>query len=263
MSDPTNIKSNFSLDGYYDQVIPFATIESGGKSIHYSVPSKPTLGLAQCLESKEPETLEWIAGFNANDVLIDIGANVGMYTIWAAATVGVQVVAFEPESLNYSVLNQNIVLNNLQEKVAAYCLALSNSNGLGTLYLNEFIAGASCHNFGEEVDHNLNSMQASFKQGCLSFTLDSLIADSTVPFPTHIKIDVDGIEHLVIEGAKNTIRDARVKSILIELNTSLKQHQDLIEELTGLGYMLDVEQVYAAAHGEKGFNSISNYIFFR
>src|SRR5687767_7784862 len=208
MSDQTN--SEFSLEQYYEQVVPFATIEIAGKTIHYRVPSRETLWRVRSLETKEPETLQWIAGFEADDVLVDVGANVGMYSILAAATVGVRVVAFEPESLNYSVLNQNIVLNGLHDRIAAYCVALSNANETGTLFVSEFLAGAARHNFGEQVDHNLEPMRASFQQGCISRTLDSLIAEGAMPFPTHLKIDVDGIEHKVVEGAAETISDDRM-----------------------------------------------------
>ena len=155
------------------------------------------------------------------------------------------------------------MLNSLQDKVTAYCLALNNSNGLGDLYLSDFLAGASCHNFGEEVDYCLNPMQAAFKQGCVSYTLDSLIVEESIPFPTHIKIDVDGLEHKVIEGAKNTICDKKVKSILIELNTSLEPHLNLISEITRLGYTLDAEQVNAATRKDDSFKDIGNYIFYR
>jgi FkbM family methyltransferase len=261
MSDQT--KSEFSLDQYYDRAVPFVTLESAGKAVRYYVPSRQTLWRARSLQTKEPETLAWIAGFGPGDVLIDIGANVGMYSIWAAATVGVRVIAFEPESQNYAVLNQNIVLNGLQDRVAAYCMALNASNEVGTLFVSEFLAGAACHNFGDEVDHNLKPMQASFRQGCVSRTLDSLVAEGTIPCPTHLKIDVDGIEHKVIAGADETISDDRVKSILIELNTNLDQHRDLIEKITARGYALDARQVYDALRTDSGFKSTGNYIFRR
>ena len=52
---------------------------------------------------------------------IDIGANVGMYSIWAAVTRDISVISIEPESQNYAVLNKTILLNNLKDKVTALC----------------------------------------------------------------------------------------------------------------------------------------------
>lgn len=54
---------------------------------------------------KEPDTIEWLAEINPGEVYIDVGANVGMYAIWAAKTTGARVVAFEPESQNFALLN--------------------------------------------------------------------------------------------------------------------------------------------------------------
>ena len=60
--------------------------------------------------TKEPETIEWIDTFAPGDVLFDIGANIGCYSIYAASR-SVRVMAFEPESQNYALINQNIFLN--------------------------------------------------------------------------------------------------------------------------------------------------------
>ena len=83
------------------------------------------------------------------------------------------------------------------------------------------------------------------------------------PGTKRMLIDVDGIEHKVIEGAQKTISVDRLKSILIELNSGLEQHLDLIAEITALGYALDAEQLYAALRKENGFKNIGNYIFSR
>ena len=60
------------------------------------------------LFSKEPITLAWIDTFKDGETLYDIGANVGMYTIYAAVMRKANVYAFEPEALNYAELNKNI-----------------------------------------------------------------------------------------------------------------------------------------------------------
>ena len=67
---------------------------------------------ASTVSTKEPETLEWINGFNETDVLYDIGANVGVFSLYAALHRNCDVYAFEPESKNYACLHNNIYLNN-------------------------------------------------------------------------------------------------------------------------------------------------------
>ncbi|MGZ5091242.1 MAG: FkbM family methyltransferase [Burkholderiales bacterium] len=111
----------------------------------FSTPSAFTLWRVQSIYEKEPWTLEWIAGFKPDEVLLDCGANVGMYTIWAAATRGVRVYAFEPESQNYALLNRNIGLNNLAGRVRAFCMGLSDQPGLSVLHMADMRIGGSCH----------------------------------------------------------------------------------------------------------------------
>ena len=188
----------------YQSLEPNMSVHEGDIEVVYSTPNIFTKYRVDSLRSKEPDTIAWIAGFQPGEVLVDIGANVGMYTIWAAKTRGVRVFAFEPESQNYSLLNKNIVLNGLSDPVVAYCLALSDETAVSRLYLSEFRAGGSCHSFGEKVDHRLEARESQFAQGCVSTTLDRLVADGVVPVPNHIKLDVDGIEHRVINGSRNT-----------------------------------------------------------
>jgi hypothetical protein len=95
---------------------------------------------------KEPDTIEWIAGFSPGEVFYDVGANVGMCSIWAAVASKTAVYAFEAESQNFALLNRNIWINRLAGQVAALPLAIADTVGLDKLYLSEFIAGGSCHN---------------------------------------------------------------------------------------------------------------------
>jgi hypothetical protein len=62
-----------------------------------------------------------------------------------------------------------------------------------------------------------------------------------VPLPTHIKIDVDGIEAKVVAGATETLKKSGVRSLLIETNTNLQAHRSMIHALTDLGFRYDPE----------------------
>jgi len=196
-------------------------------------------------------------------VLVDVGANVGMYTIWAAATRGVRVFAFEPESLNYAMLNRNIVANGLAEKVTAYCLALSDHSGLGELHLAQFMAGGSCHSLDEKLDPHHRPARPVFTQGCVSASLDELVRAGKVPAPRHVKIDVDGFEPQVIEGALETIRSGAVRSLLIEVNQNLPDHMEMVRRLGALGFRHDAEQVRRAERRSGPFKGCAEYVFAR
>jgi FkbM family methyltransferase len=197
------------------------------------------------------------------EVLVDIGANVGMYSTLAAVGRNVRVYAFEPESQNYSLLNQNIVLNNVSENVTAYCAALSDTSGLSMLYLGHMDAGGAFHSSGEALDFNLQPLNAPFAQGCVLMTLDQLVEQGTIPVPAHIKLDVDGFEYKVVNGMMNTIRNPAVKSVAIELNPALPEHQQVFKQMAELGFTYFENQRAESCLEEGPFKDIGNVIFYR
>jgi len=75
------------------------------------------------LKTKEPETIDWIESIPQQDILFDVGANIGIYTMCAGAR-GITTYAFEPHAGNYNILCQNISANDFP--CTAYCIALSN-----------------------------------------------------------------------------------------------------------------------------------------
>ena len=83
---------------------PVQKIETKCGCFKLSVDSPTLLMRANTFFSKEPETLAWIDAMTENDVLFDVGANIGIYSVYAALK-GLKVFAFEPESLNYAELN--------------------------------------------------------------------------------------------------------------------------------------------------------------
>lgn len=247
----------------YEKLNPRTELSISGITVSYVTPNSFTKWRVDSLFEKEPITLEWIAGFGPNDVLIDVGANVGMYTIWAAKTRGVKVFAFEPESQNYSLLNRNIVLNKLGNSVTAYCLAISDVAGLSQLHLSQFAAGGSCHSLGEKLDFKHEPMRPAFSQGCISAPLDELVASGTIPEPDHIKIDVDGFEPKVIAGARRIIERDKLRSLLIEVNQNLADHMDMVAELNTAGFKHDPAQVAAAERKSGAFKGCAEYVFKR
>ncbi len=247
----------------YQALEPNMVVREGAIEVIYATPNVFTKYRVDSLYSKEPDTMAWIAGFRPEEVLVDIGANVGMYTIWAAKTRGTRVFAFEPESQNFALLNKNIVMNGLSGKVVAYCVALSDESAFSRLYLGEFCAGGSCHTFGEKLDHRLEPREAVYSQGSVSTTLDHLVGTGVVPVPDHIKLDVDGIEHRVINGCRILLADRRVKSVLIEINTNLELHRNIIRDMAAFGFRYSEAQVAAAVRTEGAFAGVGNHIFYR
>lgn len=246
-----------------DQEITVVKIPFDGRELIYEASNAKVMWRAQSVYTKEPDTVAWIRQFKPGEVLVDIGANVGMYTIMAAKGRDVTVYAFEPESQNYALLNRNIAYNHLQDRCTAWPLALSNISRVDRLYLSQFAAGASCHTFGASIDHHLRERDQSFVQGCVAVPLDKLVEEEVIPQPDHIKIDVDGLEHLVMDGARHVLASPKLKSVLVELNTHLREHRELIRQMESLGYTFEDQQVDIAIRREGAFEGVGNYIFFR
>lgn len=247
----------------YEQLNPAVPVKVGDKTIIYNTPNRGAAWRVKTLFEKEPDTIAWLNGFEAGSVLYDVGANVGMYTIYAAGLRGVRVLAFEPESQNFGLLNKNIFSNRLDGLVQAYPVALSDGMSFDRLHLSRFEVAGSCHNFGEKVDFEGRAFRPGYSQGCFAVTLDSLVEQHGMPVPNHIKIDVDGIEHKVIAGARKTLRHPELQSVLIEINTNRGDHRALIDEMVSLGFHWKPEQVEIAVRKEGDFKGVGNYIFLR
>jgi len=245
----------------YEKLDPFITVDSPQGPVQFSTPNAATAWRVGTLFTKEPDTIEWIAGFEPEAVLIDIGANVGMYTIWAAKTRGTKVFAFEPESQNYAVLNRNIVRNGVGDLVIAYCASLSDKAEFGQLRLSEFRIGSSVHQFSAYGDSQRK--QGAYYQGSYSSTLDTLVSDGLLPIPDHVKIDVDGIEPKIVRGAQQTFANPKVKSVLIEVDTRIDDHWNMVDLMLALGFDYAHDQVEQAQRKEGPFKGVGNYVFRR
>lgn len=247
----------------YEALNPRGEIEHEGARMVFSTPTVLALERVRGIREKEPWTLEWIATFAPGETMVDCGANVGMYTIWAAVTREARVVAFEPEAQNYALLNRNIRMNGVAHLATAYCVGLSDRSGLSALYMADLRAAASCHSLGEPLDFRHRPMQASFAQGSVAATLDELVESGAVPVPQHVKIDVDGFEPKVVAGAARTLRDPKVRSLLIEVNRELEDHRELVSRLQALGFRYDAKQVERAERKSGTFRGVAEHVFRR
>ena len=247
----------------YEALNPRTRIHTDVGDLVFSTPTTFTRWRAESLFTKEPCTLEWLGDLRTDQVLLDVGANVGVYTVWASAIRRATVIALEPEAENYALLNRNIRLNNVADRVTALPLALSNVDEASHLYIRDTRIGGSNHSAGESLDFALRPVESTFRQGCFLYRLDTLIHRGVLQVPDHIKIDVDGFEHRVIEGAANTLRDPKVRSLLIETNPSLTEHQAMIVALENLGFTYDPDQVLRARRSSGPFEGVAEYVFKR
>ena len=187
----------------HDGLAPQTTVTVNGVDLTLLVPDRTSVFWSRHEFDSEPNTLSWIDRFGAGDVFYDIDANIGTYTLYAAKARSVPVVAFEPNPFSYRVLVHNFHLNSINDRVLPLCLAAG---------------GPDRNGIGLQV---------------LAFRLDDLAAIEGIPAPTHVKIDVDGIEAAILEGAKSLLSGPGVKSVLIEMLTHDDAAQARITSLLG------------------------------
>lgn len=237
----------------YERIMPTVTVEG----MVYFTPNSQCVWRVQTLNTKEPDTIEWLRSMKEGELLFDVGANVGMYTIYAGVR-GVKVLAFEPEAQNYAVLCRNIQLNRLNQ-VIAFPVALGPEVHIDKLRITQVTAGNSCSTFGADTNYRGHPAQFPFDQGALSLPMDAFVKRYRAP--DYIKIDVDGLEHAVVEGGEQAI--AAAKSVLIEINSTAAKHVALFELMRARGFTWDDAQIEAARRKEGPFVGIGNVIFKR
>jgi FkbM family methyltransferase len=187
--------------------------------------------------TKEPETLSWIDSFDDETIFWDIGANVGLYSIYAAKSKKSNVYAFEPSFFNLEILSRNIYLNALQSKITIVPIPLSNFTNTNTFQMTSTQWGGALSTFGANIDQNGKPIKEIFEYNIIGTTMDEIINNLNIPIPNFIKIDVDGIEHLILSGGKFIL--SNVKSVLIEIDDNfIEQSQKTEKLLTEAGLVL-------------------------
>jgi len=207
---------------------------------------------------KEPETINWIESlFKPGDIFYDIGANVGAYSFvaWAVAHGDCAVYAFEPSFSTYAALNHNILLNHCQEKVVSLQVILSNETKLTTLNYSQVTPGAASHGLGDADGENGQRFHPEFIQSIPSYRLDDIIKQFSLRIPNHIKIDVDGAEYSVLQGAMETLAHPGLRSVLVEIDEERYPYGEIPSLMISKGFRL------GARHLRSNSNTLANYIF--
>jgi FkbM family methyltransferase len=181
---------------------------------------------------KEPETVGWIETFKDRDVFFDVGANVGAYALVAAKYFKgkVAVYAFEPSFLNFFQLCNNIYLNHCAQTIVPFNVAFSDKTAVDCFNYRTLTVGGAMHALGLPRDDFNNPFTPVFKQTMLAFAMDDFIETFDLPVPQHIKIDVDGHEWPILQGARKILEDHQVQSVLIELVQGDTQIHDYLAQ---------------------------------
>jgi len=219
----------------HEQKMPFISVDLGHRKLFLAVPNQKCLGFAQTIFRREPMTLRWIQHFGADETLFDIGANNGIYGLLAACMTECRVVAFEPHYASYYVTMRNVFANKLQDRVLAYPLALSDGPGYGRIFLSALTAGKSLNQYGAEHPSDDPLWNATIPQGCTTTSVDCFVELSGIA-PTHLKIDVDGLEDRIVAGAAGVLASGSVRSLLVETTGHDDRDRSVAEAVEASGF---------------------------
>jgi FkbM family methyltransferase len=159
----------------------------------------------------EPDMVEWLkTTLRPGDVLWDIGANVGAYSLLAAKLCpDARVISFEPFIPNFAHLWENIALNGVTSQVFPVCAGLTDKTGPTALAVNDPRAGSSHHQVGQAG--------GKLQQGVIAARGDDLRERLGLAPPTLLKLDIDGLEVAAVEGLHDTLRLPGLREVMIEI----------------------------------------------
>ena len=244
----------------------YKTINVLNKKVNFFVPNQITQWRVETFFTKEPETLEWIDSFDDSKKIIfwDIGANIGLYSIYAALKYpNIEIISFEPSTSNLRVLSRNISINKLEEKIKICQLPLTKDESQHLMFEeNEFIEGWSMHTFGAGIDFEGKATQPKNRYKIFGTNINYLIKNNILSIPNYIKIDVDGIEHLILEGASDHLDNSEIRSISIELNENFKDQVNSVLKIMDKSNFRFKHKKHASLFDNSDkFSKIFNYIF--
>ncbi len=228
--------------------LTFAELDLDGRIVRFAVSGAESEGRVATLFTKEPGTIDWIHSFAPEAVFADVGANVGIYSVYAGVIARARVYAFEPESQNYAELCRSIFLNGAHGAIVAFCVAICDQPvEVSRLLLSSFATGASYHDFGEPSRPYPAAMR--FAQGSIGFSLDHLVQSGAIEEPDHVKIDVDGHEDKVMAGMRALLGRGKIRTVLLECNPRLPHTADLIDWMFDHGWQVNEDQVRLTREG--------------
>lgn len=237
-----------------------------GKKIYFFVPNALVNTRVNNIFKDEPETINWINNFNENDKINfwDIGANIGLYSIYASLKFNnIEITSFEPIPGNLKILSRNISRNNLQSKIKISQFPLSDKeNQYLKMIESDFVYGSALNVFGEETDFEGRKINSQNNYKIFGTTINFILKNNILECPNYVKLDVDGIEHLILSGGDELLKNKNLNSILIEINENFSlQHERVLDIMEKNNFKLVEKKQNNPDQLPNKFKKTYNYIF--
>jgi FkbM family methyltransferase len=207
------------------------TVETPAGPLSFVLMGKVATGRVLSLLTKQPATIKWIDAFPPGSVMWDIGANVGVFTMFAALR-GHRVVAFEPAAVNYFLLAANCEANKFSDRVDCLLAGVGGKRAVGRFTVSQFDPAAS---FSVQRDP---TVQPANQQTAFIVSMDGLIDDYGLPCPNYVKIDAPGMSEAIIEGGSRMLQRPELRQIHIELREDSRGGPRIIDLLQRAGLVI-------------------------
>ena len=234
-------------------------IEHKELKFNFHVPNRLNYFRVNTFSTKEPETLNWIDTFAKQNVFWDIGANIGLYSCYAARRANSKVYAFEPSVFNLELLAKNIYINSLSDKITIIPFPLIDNIKETEFNMSSIEWGGATSTFGENYKHDGSILEKKFRYKMVGLSMNDCVNCLKIEQPDYIKIDVDGVEHLILKGGNQILK--KTKSLLVEVDDKFVYQAEKIEKyLTESGFKL-TEKKHSDLIEKSKFKSVFNQIW--
>lgn len=241
--------------------LPHVDVSINSVDFRLGIPNKKSLFIAQRIEEKFGKLANWIdLNVDKDSTFVDVGSNFGIASIYAAMSKSCQVLSFEPHYGSYYIQYRNIIGNKLQDNIFLYQIALSSGDAIGNNFkitdacsgraLNTHILSHSDNPAPNKLSEEVQALKASRYSHINSSTTEKAAIMQTnmcmtfdhfyqlmncrgfdKSLPMHMKIDVDGLDFLVLTGAINSLEN--IQTIFIEYLPKEVSLSALIPDLLG------------------------------
>lgn len=250
----SSVNPNAKVQSYWESLLPSVKLKVNHTELTFSIPNDKALWIARDAANREPEVYSWIdMCLDEKSLFIDVGANFGLYSLYAALKAQCRVLAFEPQFASYYILSRNIILNDLSDKISLYPLAIANSPTSKSVFsLHDITAGKALNTLmprldsqtNTQLDQDINGLSANvyttlqkpFYQPVVTTSLDAFLAQNNDSYDFKLyenialKIDIDGLDFLVLAGAMQSL--SGINNIIVEYTPKQVEMHSLIPGLT-------------------------------
>jgi len=197
------------------------TVHCRGHALRFATPNWLSHYRIDTLATKEPETLDWIDALEPNSVHWDIGANVGLYAVYAAKARSCHVNAFEPSVFNLEMLARNVFNNSLHDRVTIVPLPLTGGLVEAAFQMTSTEPGGALSTFEHGIDQHGGVLRSQFEFRTIGMSMDDAVQRLGLAQPRSLKLDVDGIEHVILRGGPEVLRS--VTTVLVEIDDQFSE----------------------------------------